>query len=359
MKKSVNYCSSGFSALKSINSFFLVGVCSLSLIFSCSRSKQTDKFHYNAINESTEGILKTHLERVKADSGRVVVMEVKSGTILSDIFLVHRINSYVRNINSGLDQKREPGNLFAPIAMLGILDSGKLLLSDSVDTQRGLYISSGIKIFDSNYEHGGFGKITYEDALTRSSNIGVVRAMEKAFGDSAYLLKNQLEKMYYGDPFFNDSELKIPNWKFVPLGYELKISPKQMMLLYNSIANNGKMVDNGKVLNPLIASSESINAIQAALISVVEKGTGKLAQSDSVAVAGKTGSVHFWDGSPDSPISEIYYCASFCGYFPSDKPKYTCLVMVYNSKDELSYGGRVAAPIFKSIAEKIMRKEKR
>jgi cell division protein FtsI (penicillin-binding protein 3) len=334
----------------------IVFVAMSCFVFSCSRNTPKMQSNRSVFQEPISKILTTQLCQVKADSGLVFLMDVKSGCLLSSIGFVRKGNGYVVPEKSQIDQKCELGNLFVPIAMLGALNTGKFSLNDSVDTKRGLYESSGTKILDSNYEHGGFGKITYQDAITKSSNIGVVRAMEEAFGESPELLSVQIEKMFKGEPFQSNQELKTWNWKYVSIGYEMKLSPLQILVLFNAIANNGKMIYNNKVINPAVAALPAIQAMKVTLKAVVTQGTGKFALSDSVSIAGKTGSMHVWKGHTESVETGEYYGASFCGYFPAENPEYSCLVIVFGAKEGVSYGGRIAAPIFKEIAENISRK---
>jgi cell division protein FtsI (penicillin-binding protein 3) len=143
----------------------------------------------------------------------------------------------------------------------------------------------------------------------------------------------------------------------------------QTLALYNAIANNGEMVKpifvseikewnktikkyNKLVINPKICSQETVKKVKAVLENVVKKGTGSKLYSKDFSMAGKTGTaqVNYSRGK-----DEMYYASSFVGFFPSDKPKYSCIVVVHkpNTAKNNYYGADVAGPVFKRIAQKI------
>lgn len=332
-----------------------IGFIVISCVFlSCNRGIPKATSQDKVFDEMTEKIILTHLEQLNADSGLILLMNVKSGTIVSKCSATRIDSGYVLSKSDQmLSTKIEPGNLFSPVVFMAALMSGKVSPKDSFDTGRGLYETGGIRITDSNYDVGGFGRITLADAVVKGSNIGLIRAIELAYGDSIVNFGRCVKKMSLGEPEIESVNFQDWNWRFASLGYEMKISPLQLITFYNAIANSGQMVYEKKVLNTQIAGSGVIKAVQKVLKEAVLNGTGKRALSDSVSIAGKPGSVEIWNRDNGN---YLHYLASFCGYFPLDNPQYTCLVMVFNPKVEVPYGGRVAAPIFKEIAEKIMKK---
>jgi cell division protein FtsI (penicillin-binding protein 3) len=150
-------------------------------------------------------------------------------------------------------------------------------------------------------------------------------------------------------------------------GYELKVTPLQMLTFYNAVANNGKMVKplfvteiregvavkdkfEPVVINKKIASDETIMQARSLLEGVVLRGTGKNVFKDTpYSVAGKTGTAKIASGGGYSKS----YNASFAGYFPADDPKYSCIVAINRPTNGKYYGGSVAAPAFKEIADKL------
>jgi cell division protein FtsI (penicillin-binding protein 3) len=153
------------------------------------------------------------------------------------------------------------------------------------------------------------------------------------------------------------------------IGYEMQLTPIHMLTFYNAIANQGKMVKpiftsaisrDGKiiekyttqVINPAICSKATVDAAIPLLIGVVEEGTAKNIKTSNYLIAGKTGTtVINFNNRAEGEQKE--YQASFAGFFPADNPKYSCIVVVNNPKENGHYGGSVAAPIFKELADKV------
>jgi cell division protein FtsI (penicillin-binding protein 3) len=149
----------------------------------------------------------------------------------------------------------------------------------------------------------------------------------------------------------------------------MQLTPIHMLAFYNAVANQGKMVKpiftsaisrDGKiievhateVINPAICSEATIDVVMPLLIGVVEEGTAKNIKSSNYLIAGKTGTtvINFNNRAEGE---EKEYQASFVGFFPADNPKYSCIVVVNNPKENGVYGGSVAAPIFKELADKV------
>jgi cell division protein FtsI (penicillin-binding protein 3) len=149
-------------------------------------------------------------------------------------------------------------------------------------------------------------------------------------------------------------------------GYETKMTPLQILAFYNAVANNGKMVkprlvkeirDNGalvkeftpEILNPMIVSKETLGKAQKMLEGVCETGTGRSLQNPYFKLAGKTGTAQI---AGVGGYQKGMYLASFAGYFPADNPKYS-MIVTFNNPKGAYYGGSVAGPVFKEIAEKV------
>ncbi len=151
-------------------------------------------------------------------------------------------------------------------------------------------------------------------------------------------------------------------------GYEMQITPLKMLAFYNAVANNGKYIApifvreirrlgnpieqfKARVIKEEICSPKTIKKLQAMLESVVTKGTGKEMGSPLYRVAGKTGTAQVADDNRGYRGKRRYQ-ASFCGYFPADKPKYAMMVSINGPKNGY-YGAQVAGPVFKEIADRI------
>jgi len=153
-------------------------------------------------------------------------------------------------------------------------------------------------------------------------------------------------------------------------GYGITITPMQTLTFYNSVANNGVMVKpqlvseikkwnttikkfDTQVMNPRVCSPETLKKVRALLENVVKRGTAKSLYTKEFPMAGKTGTAQMGYGSKSG--TGMYYASSFVGYFPANKPQYTCIVMVHrpNTAHNNYYGADVAGPVFKRIAQKI------
>jgi cell division protein FtsI (penicillin-binding protein 3) len=256
-------------------------------------------------------------------------------------------------------------------SLLATLETGKVKLSDEVDTEEGIHaFNNDIIIRDHNWHRGGYGLITVSKAFMVSSNIGICKAVDKAFGKNQQQFFDLLDKMSYGQPDSIEGIVglkptvyaspKDSNWVSADLwwsaiGYERKIAPIQMLTFYNAIANGGKMVKPTlktgvvEIINPQIASKAGIDCMQVALENVVSQGLGKRAGSQMLLVAGKTGTAEveeYYYG--ENSVSE--YQLAFCGYFPADKPKYSMIVSI-NKIGLPASGGLMAGQVFHNIVE--------
>lgn len=331
-------------------------------------------------NRALHKALATH----KADHGCAVVMEVATGRIKAIANLgIDQNGNYVEQRNYAVWERTEPGSTFKLASLLVALEDSKVDTAMIVDTEDGIYTIHGRKVRDSNVKwgrKGGYGKITLAEAFRKSSNTGIVKAVYGAYKDSPEDFVDQLYNMGLqhktGILIKGESAPKIPkptdkNWSGVSLpwmafGYEVSFTPLQILAFYNAIANNGvyvkpQLVTNIKqhghdvkkfrteVINPGICSKETVKELQALLRGVVTRGTATNLNSDKLAIAGKTGTsqLNYWKSTRE-------YQASFAGYFPADDPKFSCIVVV-NKPDPSTgyYGGTVAGPVVKAIAEEV------
>ena len=167
------------------------------------------------------------------------------------------------------------------------------------------------------------------------------------------------------------------NWSrtalaWMSIGYETQVPPISTLTFYNAIANNGVMVKpkfvksivkDGQVieeiptevLNPAIASPKTIEQIQMILEKVVSEGLGKKAGSKQFHVSGKTGTAQVSQGKGGYKTGTMQYLVSFCGYFPSEEPKYSCIVAIQKPGLPAS-GGLMAGSVFSEIAERVYAK---
>ena len=343
--------------------------CTILIVVLCScQSRQQVTAPISTIDSTLQtnatAILESKLSEINAQSGQAIVMEVQTGQIKALVGLTKKDSTdYQSCENFSVWQST---GLMHPISLLAALETGKVKLSDKVDTGNGIYQVHGRELKDHNWHRGGYGKISIKQGLASSSNIAVYKTMEKAFGDDAQAYFNLLNNMSYGKP---DSIAGIANLKpayFVTpkdsgwsdtafawfcIGYNQTITPIQMLTFYNAIANSGKMVqpqlykDGTIVINPQIASRASIDSLKLALAYNVTDGLGQPAKSDKTTVAGKQGTIIV---STDD--GNTMYAVEFCGYFPTGNPKYSIIVSI-NKTGLPASGGLMAGDVFKQIVE--------
>jgi cell division protein FtsI (penicillin-binding protein 3) len=332
------------------------------------------------VQDVAQTALKAAVDSNGANHGCAILMEVATGEVLA-IANVGRNKdgvSMAENLNYAICEATEPGSTFKVASLIVGMEDGYIEPTDTVDTENGTCMFYNAKMVDSH--HGG-GRMSVQHALEVSSNVGIsktivkyYRGKEKDFVRGLYNLRLNvplgLEISGEGRPKIKDpddstwSGVSLP---WMSIGYEVNISPMQTLTLYNAIANNGKMVkphfvkeirdkdrvleEKGtEVLQPSICSKETLAKIRKMLKAVVDTGTASNIKNKIYSIAGKTGTcvMNYWQKTEAKK-----YQASFVGYFPADKPKYSCIVVIYNPTRGSYYGNVVAGSVFKEIADKI------
>ena len=300
--------------------------------------------------------LEEKLSEINAQSGQVIVMEVQSGQIKALVGLTKKDSTNYQSCeNFSVWQST---GLMRPISLLAALETGKVKLSDKVDTGDGIYQVHGRELKDHNWHRGGYGELTVQEGLAVGSNIATYKTMEKAFGDNPQTFFDLLANMSYGKPDSINGIASLQPYKITEknitwncIGYEQLISPIQVLTFYNAIANNGKMIqpqlykDSVVVINPQIASRASIDSLKKALAFNVTDGLGQPAKSDKVLVAGMQGTSSL---STNEDSTKGMYAVEFCGYFPTDNPKYSIIVSI-NKTGLPASGGLMAGDVFRKI----------
>ena len=339
----------------------------LFLLVSCqSRQQVTENISTidSILQVNVTSLLENKLSELDALSGQAIVMEVQSGQIKALVGLTKKDSTNYQSCeNFSVWQST---GLMHPISLLVALETGKVKLSDKVDTGNGIYQIHGRELKDHNWHRGGYGELTVQEGLATSSNIAIYKTMEKAFANNPQSYFDLLANMSYGKP---DSITGIANLKpahFVTpkdnnwaksdfawssIGYNQQISPIQILTFYNAIANNGKMIqpqlfkDSVVVINPQIASRVSIDSLKKALVFNITDGLGQPAKSDKVLVAGMQGTSSL---STNEDSTKDMYAVEFCGYFPTDNPKYSIIVSI-NKAGLPASGELMAGDVFKKI----------
>jgi cell division protein FtsI (penicillin-binding protein 3) len=334
------------------------------------------------LQDVAERALVKQLIAQNAHAGTAVLMEVKTGEVKAIVNLTDTLGAYREYYNYAVGHSSEPGSTFKLPAMIAALEDGYVDLEDTINTGNGVYDYYDITIRDDNYEDGGHGKISVEEVFELSSNIGMAKIITTAYKDRPTRFVDRLYSMNLNEPLGISIKgegkpvIRYPGdkmWSGVSLatmsyGYEVRLTPLQILAFYNAVANDGKMVrprfareirHHGKlewtfateVINPSICSRSTLKTMQKMLEGVVEEGTAKNLKNSRFKIAGKTGTTQMY--SRKTGYKEKSYQASFVGYFPAEAPKYSCIVVIYSPKNLIYHGAHVAGPVFDEIASKV------
>jgi cell division protein FtsI (penicillin-binding protein 3) len=333
------------------------------------------------IQDVAEASLKNALIEYDAKFGCVVVMEVKTGKIKAMANLGRVGTGFQEDFNYAVARKHYPGSTFKMATYLALLEDGKIDLDDTINTGNGRLVVSK-QVIEEAKNHA-YGRLSVKDAFAKSSNVAVAKLILKAYRDQPRKFLNHITNFGLAEnlnfqiqgapnPFFRNPDDK-KHWNDAALakmsfGYEAEITPLQTLTFYNAVANGGKMMQpiivseiksndkliksfESRVIREKIASDESLNKIRQMMEAVVEhpSGTGRKIKSPHYRIAGKTGTAHKFE--KNHWVKNAYY-TSFVGFFPSDAPKYSAIVIIDSPKFGLM-AGDAAAPVFKDIADKI------
>lgn len=328
---------------------------------------------------------------VNGDVGVVILMEVETGDVKAIVNMVKCADGEYREImNKAISYRCEPGSVFKVASFLVALDDGVADTSFVIHTGCGVMPMHGRDMKDHNWRNGGYQDINMARSLEVSSNIGVSYVIDKFYGqnpekyvDGLYRVgiaeDLQLPLVGYAPPVIRrphkNGRGQYDNWSktdlpWMSIGYVTQIAPINTVAFYNAIANNGRMmrprfvkkvVKNGEtvreyapeVIKEQIAKPKTIKTMQTILEHVVSQGLGKKAGSKMFKVAGKTGTAQISKGKAGYKSGTMDYWLSFAGYFPADKPMYSCIVCIQKSGLPAS-GGGMSGVVFHDIAEGVM-----
>lgn len=344
---------------------------------------QNGKDIVTTIDVNVQDVAESTLEQVLIDNsaewGCALVMEVETGKLKAIANLTRNDNgTYTENYNYAIGYAGEPGSTMKLVTLAALLEDGYVTIQDSVDIHNGRLKLPGRLITDS----GGWSpyrNVTVQTAFEKSSNVAFTSLAYKYYNSQPKKFLSHLESFHFNDvygvevagerkPFYRQpgdngwSAMSIPSLSF---GYEISMTPLQMLAFYSAIANNGKLMkpymveqvlQNGEVkkqfeptvLNKQVVSESTVSQLKQCLEGVVENGTARSLASTNYRAAGKTGTTKLF--VPGESYGH-YYTASFAGYFPAEQPKYSMIVVVNKPRGGQYYGGAVAGPVFKSVAD--------
>lgn len=333
------------------------------------------------IQDITENALLNVLTTNECEYGTCIVMEVATGKVKAIANLSRRPEGgYWENYNYAI-QTSEPGSTFKLATMLALLEDQLITLQQHVNLEGGSWNVNGRTVYDTE-DHGT--DATVKQAFEHSSNVGMAKLTTTYYGKNPTRFINHIKKLRFDQPTGIDllgeakPVVKTPksrSWSSTSLpwmsfGYEVMVSPLQTLMLYNAVANDGKMMkpylvnaitENGvkikenepQVLEESICSSKTLKQLRQCLEGVCTDGTAmELFRGAPYRAAGKTGTALMANGNKG--YSEHIYQSSFAGYFPADHPQYSCIVVIRNKPfAPVYYGAKIAGPVFKEIADKL------
>ncbi|MCB9032723.1 MAG: transpeptidase family protein [Chitinophagales bacterium] len=334
------------------------------------------------LQDIAENTLADALKSTNADLGCAVIMEVKTGAIKAMANLGKTTEgNYTEKYNYAVGLSNEPGSVFKTAAYLALFDDGKIDLEDSINTNYARAVFNNNVLTDDGH-NTQYTFLKPAKALAISSNVAIAKWLHYNYKDNKKKFYTKLSQFGLTDkthieiegepqPFIRNPE----EWSFMSLpwmahGYEVKFTPLQILTFYNAIANKGtrmqpylvqSITENNKTIESFspksnktkICSEKAANYATQILLAVVEdsKGTGRKIRTPFYRIAGKTGTAKM---SFDNKGYTNKNLSTFVGFFPADNPLYSCIVTIAGVEGEHTSGGAIAAPVFKTIADKII-----
>jgi cell division protein FtsI (penicillin-binding protein 3) len=287
---------------------------------------------------------------------------------------IKAIANYPETYNHAVATLYEPGSTFKLASVMAGLEDGYLHAGDSIDTGGGEY-----NFFDRTMRDvHGYGRLSLRQCFEKSSNIGIAKLVYKHYKNRPEQFISRLDQLgvlggtgfaLRGEPAPyiirpKDKEWSGPTLPWLSTGYNVRMTPLQVLAFYNAVANGGRMMqpmlvqalrsgsDEIARFEPVvqrekIASDETLALARELMEGVVERGTSKAIRTEAYPAAGKTGTAQKLIGGEYKRT----YRASFAGYFPAQNPRYSCFVMIEEPTEAGYYGGDVAAPVFREIAD--------
>ncbi|WP_290795623.1 penicillin-binding protein [Flavihumibacter sp. UBA7668] len=317
----------------------------------------------------------------EAVTGTCIVMEVATGKIKAIANLGKRgEGEYWEDLNYAI-RASEPGSTFKLATMLAVLDDGKANLGTQVNLENGVWQVNRRTVYDS--ERHKRTNVSLQQAFELSSNVGMAKVVMQHYAGNPNSYISHLKRLRLNEvsgidlvgetqPIIKSPKSKTWSATSLPwmsFGYEVLVSPLQTLMLYNAVANNGKMMrpylvqevqQDGRsiwnrepeVMVESICKETTLRQLKTCLEGVVTNGTGKPLSTPYFTIAGKTGTALVANGNRG--YADHIYQSSFAGYFPADNPKYSCIVVIKNKPfAPIYYGGSVAGPVFREIADKL------
>ncbi|PSK94738.1 penicillin-binding protein [Taibaiella chishuiensis] len=332
------------------------------------------------IQDITEHALLDVLTKNNCQYGTAIVMEVKTGKIRALANLGRQSDgSYWEDFNYAMIPT-EPGSTFKLMSLYSLLEDGYVTINDNVNAQGGVAVFGNQRVVD---DHGGLGLISIKKAFAQSSNVAFAKLVNQYYFNDPMKYIRHLQKLKLNiktgidltgerSPRIKTTSSsdwnKVTSLPWIGYGYESLITPLHTCMVYNAVANNGRMMKpylvsaireyglNVKEFKPTvlvdsIGKRSTVAQMQQAMRAVVEEGTARGIKSPYYTAAGKTGTAQVADKGIS--YADGVRQGSFVGYFPYENPQYTIAVVVRSTPHGSYYGAVVGAPVFKAIADKL------
>jgi cell division protein FtsI (penicillin-binding protein 3) len=334
------------------------------------------------IQDLAQSALEKQLIKSQAHHGCVIVMEVETGEIRAVAnFTKVEEGVYKEQFNYAIAGNQDPGSTFKLASYMALLEDKKVDTGTLIGTEN-YRLPGGHTIKDS---HGSIGVVTVKKAFEQSSNSAIAQLINNNYRDNPKQFTDHLYSWHLNEitglqipgeakPVVKNPEtfrswnknMTLPQMAY---GYEMQLTPLKMLTLYNAIANNGKMIApifvreirrlgnpieqfKARVMNEKVCSDVTLSKLKAMLEGVVTNGSGKqIVYNPLYKIAGKTGTAQVADANLGYKAKRQYQ-ASFVGYFPADKPKYSMIVVINDPKGAY-YGALVSGPVFREVADRI------
>jgi cell division protein FtsI/penicillin-binding protein 2 len=329
----------------------------------------------------TERALARAVEEHGASGGTIVMVDPPTGEILALAnFPTYDVNHYTEARDAWLDRAigrpYEPGSTFKIVTAAAALEKGVVDYSDVFDCSAGVINVGGLPIRD--HEH--MGLLTFPKVLIDSSNVGTVKFAMRLDRTDFYAT---IKKFRFGERTGIDLPAEergtvwpVASWHktislpHIAIGYEISVTPLQILRAMNVYATRGWLVRphvvrrspdiaESAVLRPgpeqkILPEKLTEDLVDRVFVKVVEEGTAKHGQLEGFSMAGKTGTAQQLD-----PVTKTYtsrkHTASFVGFIPAEHPVLTMIVVLDDPKEGFYYGGQVCAPVFRDIARQALR----
>ncbi|MFN7279015.1 MAG: peptidoglycan D,D-transpeptidase FtsI family protein, partial [bacterium] len=333
------------------------------------------------VQEIAHQALLRQLEAMEATNGTCIVMEVKTGKIKAIANLGRQPDgTYHEDLNYAITGT-EPGSTFKLVTMLAVFEDGLVTPETQVDLEKGTWRVGSRTVRDS--EHHGRNGVTVKQAFELSSNVGMAKLAMTHYAANPMRFVEHMKKLGIHQPTGlglageTKTVIQTPgtrSWSasslpWLSFGYNVKLTPLHTLMLYNAVANGGRMMKpylvnailrdgreersfSPEVVTERICGPQTLERLRGCLEGVVTDGTARILRSPLYSIAGKTGTAQVANGNKG--YSDRIYQSSFAGYFPADNPRYSCIVVVRNKPQaKVYYGSAVAGPVFREVADKI------